>query len=126
MFLFCNKNPDKKVTKNNAVSAVAVLFCLSWKTAKSILEYIGNTNKEEYDSLATIDLFLRINEYVPHSLYCGERARKKNNVKEFVKEHTEGDYMLLLNDHVVPAIDGVYYDYYDSGKEAVIMYWRRN
>ena len=122
MFLLCNKNPNKKVIKNNVVSAVAILFCLSWKTTKSILEYIGSTNKEDYDSIANLDIFLHVNNYRSNAI---ERANKhsKCTIDDFINKHKKGCYMLLLSDHVVPVIDGVYYDYYDSKDESVIMYW---
>ena len=122
MFVKINKNPKKKVVNKNIVSAVAVLFCLSWQTAKEILEYIGKANGEEPFSLATLDLFFRTNDFYSCNPYCCNDV-KKCNVSDFADEHKEGRFMLLTNDHVVPVIDGIYLDYYDSKDEMVIMYW---
>lgn len=46
-------------------------------------------------------------------------------VAEFCREHPQGLYVLVCDGHVVTAVDGEYWDSWDSGDEAVIYYWER-
>lgn len=46
-------------------------------------------------------------------------------VEVFCEEHPEGTYLLALDSHVVAAIDGCFYDTWDSGGEVVNYYWER-
>lgn len=44
-------------------------------------------------------------------------------VEEFCKQHRRGRYVLAISGHVVAAIDGNYYDSFDSGQECLVFYW---
>lgn len=46
-------------------------------------------------------------------------------VKDFCDDHPKGTYILAISGHVVTAIDGAYYDMWDSGDELPIFYWQR-
>lgn len=44
-------------------------------------------------------------------------------VRDFCRDHPEGRYLLATGTHVVAAIDGDYYDTWDSGNEIPIYYF---
>lgn len=44
-------------------------------------------------------------------------------VREFCMDNPEGVFVLALNGHVVTAIDGNYFDTFDSGSEIPIYVW---
>ena len=46
-------------------------------------------------------------------------------VAEFCADHPRGIYVLGTDGHVVTAIDGDWYDVWDSGDEIVTYYWYR-
>lgn len=46
-------------------------------------------------------------------------------VEDFCRDHPEGTYILAIDGHVVCAVDGFYYDSWDSGQEIPIYYWTR-
>lgn len=46
-------------------------------------------------------------------------------VEDFCRDHTQGTYILAIGDHVVCAVDGFYYDSWDSGREVPIYYWAK-
>lgn len=46
-------------------------------------------------------------------------------VKDFVRDHPKGSYILALHGHVVAARGGNYFDTWDSGDEVVLYYWER-
>lgn len=46
-------------------------------------------------------------------------------VSEFAEDHPYGSYILALHGHVVPVIDGDYYDTWDSGDRIPVYYWEK-
>ena len=46
-------------------------------------------------------------------------------VNEFAEDHPHGCYVLALHGHVVPVIDGDYYDTWDSGDKIPVYYWEK-
>lgn len=46
-------------------------------------------------------------------------------IKDFCEEHPYGIYVLATGDHAVAAIDGSYYDSFDSGSLTPIFYYER-
>ena len=46
-------------------------------------------------------------------------------VEGFLSDHKEGIYVIGTNGHVLTAIDGNYYDTWDSGSEVPIYYWHK-
>lgn len=45
-------------------------------------------------------------------------------VKDFCLDNPKGTFILATGSHVVAAIDGNYYDTWDSGEEVPIYFWR--
>lgn len=45
-------------------------------------------------------------------------------IKDFCRDHPSGTYILATGSHVVAAIDGDYYDTWDSGDEVPIYFWK--
>lgn len=46
-------------------------------------------------------------------------------VAEFADMHPSGTYILALSGHVVCIMDGTLYDTWDSSKETVLYFWRK-
>lgn len=46
-------------------------------------------------------------------------------IRNFCEDHPEGKYLLATGSHVVAAIDGNYYDTWDSGNEIPIYYFTK-
>ena len=46
-------------------------------------------------------------------------------VKQFCADNPDGAYLLALSSHVVAAINGDYYDIWDSGNEIPLYFWKR-
>lgn len=47
------------------------------------------------------------------------------SVSKFCKDHYDGTYVIVLQGHVVTAVDGDYYDTWDSGNEVPIYYFKK-
>ena len=46
-------------------------------------------------------------------------------VADFCRDHPRGVYVLGIGDHVVCAVDGDWYDAWDSSAEIPAYYWER-
>lgn len=46
-------------------------------------------------------------------------------VEDFCREHPAGTYILAIDGHVVCAVDGYFYDSWNSGQEIPVYYWTR-
>lgn len=46
-------------------------------------------------------------------------------VEDFCEDHPQGTYVIGTGTHVVTAIDGDYFDAWDSGKEIPTYYWEK-
>ena len=46
-------------------------------------------------------------------------------VEDFCRVHPQGTYILAIDGHVVCAVDGFYYDSWESGQEIPVYYWTR-
>lgn len=46
-------------------------------------------------------------------------------VKDFTKDYNKGTYVIVVQGHVLTAIDGDYFDSWDSGDEVPLYYWKR-
>ena len=46
-------------------------------------------------------------------------------VKDFCIDNPQGAFLLATGSHVVPVIDGDYYDAWDSGAEVPIYFWTK-
>lgn len=50
---------------------------------------------------------------------------KRPTVESFCKEHPQGTYILNVANHEVTAVDGKYYDTWDSGKRSLYGYYTK-
>lgn len=50
---------------------------------------------------------------------------KCTTVSRFTEDHPKGRYVLACQNHVVCAIDGNYFDSFDSGDEIILYYFER-
>lgn len=62
-------------------------------------------------------------EYLRHRGFGRRTAEADIPVRMFCEEHDNGVYILGCDGHVLAAIDGYYYDTWDSGDETVAYYW---
>ncbi len=61
--------------------------------------------------------------YLRNKGFQRRTAEPDISVSEFCAKYNKGIYILGCDSHVVAAIDGCYYDAWDSGDEAVVYYW---
>lgn len=121
MWIETNENPIGIRTGDCAVRAISVALGISWEQAYVMLAETGF----QMGLLMNMDVvwgaILRQHGFKRYFPECEDCI----TVKEFCEEHPKGTYAIKADDHVVAAIDGKYYDAWNSGNEYVIYYWSK-
>lgn len=90
-----------------------------WDIVYSIVHMAGY---EKADMPSTNDVWDDVLEWFKFRRY---KMRYDMTVEEFCEEHPSGIYVLCLDGHVVTAVDGFFYDSWDSSGKSVIYFWER-
>lgn len=120
-FKFLNQNPDGLITDDCTVRAISLFTGKSWDSTFIGIAITGFERKRMMSTNYTWQLYLRNLGYKQTSIpnFCPECY----TIKEFCKDNPKGKFLLTTGTHVVTAIDGNYYDTWDSGDEVPISYW---
>lgn len=124
MFRYYNSNPvGRNRVGDCGIRALSKALGMSWDEAFDILSYNAKQMGDMMDSkvvmTATLRQFGFIKEMLPHT--CPDCL----TVREFCQENPVGTYILGTQSHIVTAVDGDYFDIWDSGDEIVDCFWTR-
>ena len=122
-----NPNPIGKRANDCAIRALCkslepyidVQRDMMWDIVYSIVHMAGY---EKADMPSTNDVWDDVLEWFKFRRY---KMRYDVTVEEFCEENPNGTYVLCLDGHVVTAVDGFFYDSWNSGKRRVLRYWVR-
>ncbi len=121
MFIEYNPNPTGRRVGDCAVRAISAALGVDWETAYVMIASNGYAMGDVITSDAVWGSVLRqhgfYREAVPNT--CPDCF----SVKDFCKENPKGTFVLGTGGHVVTAIDGNYYDMWDSGDEIIAYVW---
>ena len=118
-----NPNPAGRRVGDCAVRAVAKALGTDWETAYMMIVVNGYLMNDMPSSNSVWGSVLRRQGFYRQSL--PDNCPDCYTVKNFCAENPEGTYVLGTGTHVVTAIDGDYYDMWDSGDETVAYIWYR-
>lgn len=124
MYQYYNPNPTGRTTVGDcSIRALAKALGIDWEKAYAMVVVNGFRMGDVISSDSVWGAVLRMNGFVRENLphYCEDCY----TIKDFVRDHPKGIYVIGTGSHVVTAIDGVYYDTWDSGDETPIYYWTR-
>lgn len=116
-----NPNPIGRRVGDCAIRAVAAAEGLSWDEAFDQLAAYGKKLGNLQNSNEAIGAYLKDRGYTRHII--PDSCPACYTVADFCRDHPIGIYVLGTGTHVVTAIDGDYYDTWDSGDEVPIYYW---
>ena len=119
MYTYYNPNPNGATVGDCVVRALCKAFCMDWDKCFSELVAYAYWLKDMPSANRVWGKLLSDKGY--HRKICDCDC----TVAEFAEEHTDGIYILALQNHVVCVIDGVYYDSWDSGLEVPLYYWQK-
>ena len=121
---YFNPNPRNiKSVGDCTVRAVSKALDMSWDAAYVDLAVQGYLLSDMPSSNAVMSAYLRNNGFTKHVIddYCPDCY----TIREFVMDHPYGTYILATGTHVVAAVDGSYFDSWDSGDEAIQYYYQK-
>lgn len=121
MFIEYNPNPTGRRVGDCAVRAVAKALNTDWETAYAMIANNGFQMGDMPSSNSVWGAVLRQNGFYRQSL--PDSCPDCFSVKDFCKENPKGTFVLGTGTHVVTAIDGNYYDVWDSGDETIAYVW---
>lgn len=120
---YFNPNPAGRRVGDCAVRAVAKALNIDWEKAYVMLAVNGFIMADIMNANNVIASVLRQNGFYRKSI--DNTCPDCFSVKDFCKENPKGTFVLGTGTHVVTAIDGNYYDVWDSGDEIPIYYWTK-
>lgn len=121
MWIEYNPNPVKNLTRDCAIRAVAKALDTDWESAFAMLALNAFLMGETMDSDAVWASVLR-----QHGFYKGivpDTCPDCYTVSDFCRDNPAGTFVLKADQHVICAVDGDYYDTWQSGQEPVSYYW---
>lgn len=123
MYRFYNPNPKGKLVGDCSVRAISIALNQSWEKTYNDICALGFDLYDMPSSNSVWGTYLQDNglvrQIIPDS--CPECY----SIREFCHDHKNGLYILCTGSHVVTAIDGDYYDTWDSGDEVPVYLWHK-
>ena len=122
-FVFYNPNPLAVRRIDCSIRALCRVTGMKWddvhKETSDLSRMMGTMSVDDNAWGA----FLRMRGWqryaVPNTCpYC-------YTVKDFCRDHPWGAYVLCPKEHVVSAVDGDWYDTFNSGDEPILFYWAK-
>jgi len=123
MYINFNNNPDKALVGDCTIRAISKAIGKPWDDTYIYLAVQGFKMKDMPSSNRVWGEFLYNNGFrrfiIPGS------CPNCYTIEDFCNDHPTGKYILATGTHVVCAIDGNFYDSWDSSAEVPIYYWRK-
>lgn len=116
--------PNDHVCGDCSIRAVAKALNCTWRESLSKLYDVAMMIQDAPSSRESIDGVLQANgfKWVPTNPKRGER---RPTVANFAKDNNKGIYVFNVSGHIVTAVDGKYYDIWDSGDKSLYGYWEK-
>ena len=122
-YKFFNPNPKGRFVGDCTIRAICKFLEMDWDTVYTRTAFEGFLLKDMPSGNATWGAYLFKQgcrrEFIPDSLLG------RYSVLDFCRDHQQGRYLLVLDQHVVTVVDGDYYDTWDSGYEQPTYYWTK-
>ena len=68
--------------------------------------------------------WLKAHGYV-YTGISNKKGSKRPTVSGFATSHKQGRYVMVAANHLVAAVDGSFYDSWDSGEKCLYGYWQK-
>lgn len=123
MHIKVNINPIERRGDDCVVRAISTIENEKWENVYMDLCIYGLKFYDMPSSNHVWGAYLMDKGYTRHII--PNTCPQCYTVEQFAKEHPKGRYILALHGHVVPIINGDYYDTWDSGWEIPVYYWKK-
>lgn len=123
MYKNLNINPLHRRADDCTVRAIAFILNNSWEETYADLCLEGLKYYDMPSSNHVWGSYLKKKGFQRHII--PDTCPQCYSVAEFARDNPYGEYILALHGHVVPVVNGDYYDSFDSGDRVPIYYWER-
>lgn len=123
MYIHYNANPANRLVGDCVIRALTVVFHDTWRHIYADLTMMGYFAYDMPNANAILAEYLTLNGFFYHDI--PDTCPNCYTIRDFLREHPSGTYVLATGSHVVAAIDGNYFDTSDSGGEVPIYYFRK-
>ena len=118
-----NPSPVSRRVGDCAVRAIAKALNMGWEAAYIALVINGLQMGDMPSSDAVSGALLRQHGFYRKAI--PDTCPMCYTVEEFCEDHPHDTYVIYCGGHVVTAVDGDWYDSWDSGKECPQYVWYR-
>jgi len=122
-YVYYNPNPSGKQTGDCVIRALSAVLGMSWTEVYDILTFEGREYYDWGNHEAIWGQYLRRIGFRQYPIQ--DTCPDCYTVEDFVYDHPKGVYVLSTGSHVVAAIDGNYFDAWNSGRECPVVYWSK-
>ena len=122
LYKFYNPNPTRQRVGDCTIRAICKATGKRWETVYVILCSFGLSTQDMPSANMVWGQYLRD---LGFRRYLIDDDTGNYTVEDFCRDHQKGTYILAIDGHVVCAVDGFYYDSWDSGQEIPVYYWTR-
>ena len=123
MFIQQNNNRLNKVVDDCVIRAIATASGKSWSDVFWDLSVLAYLEGDLLNSNTVWGKYLISNGFVRHSL--PDTCPMCYTVRDFVRDHKHGIFVLGDGSHAIAAVDGCYIDTWDSGDRTVLFYYQK-
>lgn len=123
MYIHANPNPIGKYVDDCVIRAIAIATNRTWDDIYIHVCLQGYIMKNMPSVYKVWGTYLNSIGFVSEQLYSN--CPDCYTIKDFCEDNPEGIFLLATGSHVVAAIDGCYYDTWDSGDELITTVWRK-
>ena len=119
-----NKKDLKDAYGDCVIRAFTKATSKTWETVFDELVPIARELQCMPNSKASYQRYLIENGFTYNGI-SNKKGSKRPTVDRFAKDHPKGVYVLVLANHLVACVDGIYYDTWDSGYKSLYGYWEK-
>lgn len=123
MYINLNINPLHKRADDCTIRAIATVLDEPWEKVYSDICIEGLKFYDMPSANHVWGSYLKKKGFQRHII--PDSCPNCYTVRDFAHDHPKGSYVLALHGHVVPVIDGDYYDTWDSGDRIPVYYWSK-
>ena len=123
MFKNINVNPIHKRTDDCTIRAIATVLDKPWEEVYADICVEGLKYFDMPSANHVWGSYLKKKGFRRHII--PDTCPNCYTVEDFARDNPNGRYILAASGHVIPVIDGCYYDTFDSGQKIPIYYWTK-
>lgn len=120
-FVLSNPNPKKVRVGDCVIRAISIATGKEWESVYAALAFYGYELYDMPSSNGVWGKYLSDLGFKQHVVT--ETCPDCYTIRDFCRDHPSGTYVIGTGSHAVAAVNGDYYDTWDSGDEIVSYYW---